>query len=365
MHLQCCRWRVELLSIALIFVDDLSEKDMREKTSEIRNFMLSMCRSKARNVATKTARHFGISKQAASRHLHALEENGMVSSSGRGNTKASWIIPLIEKSWEFSLAGLREDVVWLENIAPLLANLPENVRDMWHYGVTEMVNNAIDHSEGAVLKVYFTRTALDVKIWINDDGEGIFHRIQRLGNLYDAREAILELAKGKFTTDPANHSGEGIFFTSRAFDSFTILSRTLYFSHQAESDDWLVDGDKDSPGTRVHLKLDNDCRRTLSSVYSQFAEPDEFTFSKTIVPVRLARHEGEKLVSRSQAKRLVSRFEKFKTVVLDFTGVEEIGQAFADEIFRVFASSHPEVSLIPFDTSTEVQQMIVRAIAGK
>lgn len=256
-------------------------------------------------------------------------------------------------------------MVWLENLAPILADLPETVRDMWHYGVTEMVNNAIDHSEGTVLKIYFARSALDVEVWINDDGEGIFHRIQRLANLYDAREAILELAKGKFTTDPANHSGEGIFFTSRAFDSFAILSRTLYFSHQAERDDWLIDDDKDIPGTKVLLKLDNDCQRTLSSIYAQFAEPDEFTFSKTIVPVRLARHEGEKLVSRSQAKRLVSRFEKFKTVVLDFTGVEEIGQAFADEIFRVFASSHTEVSLIPVQAAAEVQQMILRALAVK
>ena len=287
----------------------------------------------------------------------------MIRSSGRGNVKASWLIPLVQKLWEFPLDGLREDIVWKEKLAPLLSDLPENVRDMWHYGITEMINNAIDHSEGTALAVHFTRTALDVEVLIDDNGEGIFHRIQRLANLYDPREAILELSKGKFTTDPANHSGEGIFFTSRAFDSFIIMSRTLYFSHKAEQDDWLIDDDRDIPGTRVALKLDNDSQRTLNSVYAQFAEPDEFTFSKTIVPVRLARHEGEKLVSRSQAKRLVFRFEKFQTVVLDFTGVEEIGQSFADEIFRVFALSHPTVELIPIHVTAEVQQMIVRALA--
>lgn len=337
---------------------------MRQQTSDIRNFMLHLCQNKARNVAADTARYFNISKQAASRHLHALENSGLISSSGRGNTKVSELASLIQKSWNFPLAGLREDVVWLENISPLLSDLPENVRNTWHYGITEMVNNAIDHSEGTTLTIHFIRTAINVAVWIIDDGEGIFHRIQRLAKLYDAREAILELAKGKFTTDPANHSGEGIFFTSRAFDVFTILSRTLYFSHQAERDDWLIDDDEDVSGTRVHMKLDNDCTRTLNSIYSEFAEPDEFTFSKTIVPVRLARHEGETLVSRSQAKRLVSRFEKFKTVVLDFSGVEIIGQAFADEIFRVFANSHPSVSLIPLNASTEVQQMIFRALAA-
>lgn len=338
---------------------------MKERTAEIRNFLLRLCQNKARNVATEAAKHFGISKQAASRHLHALEREGLISSIGKGNIKVSQIAPLVKKSWIFSLKGLHEDVVWRENISPLLSDLPQNVRDIWHYGATEMINNAIDHSEGTNLSIDFVRNALETKISINDDGEGIFHRIQRLGNLYDSREAILELAKGKFTTDPANHSGEGIFFTSRAFDFFAILSRTLYFSHQTEQDDWLIDHDSDIPGTRVILKLDNECKRTLTSVYSEFTEPDEFSFSKTVVPVRLAHYEGEKLISRSQAKRLVSRFEKFKTVILDFSGVEEIGQAFADEIFRVFASAHPEVSLIPIHTSIEVQQMIMRALAVK
>lgn len=327
--------------------------------------MLQLCRSKYRNVAAETARHFGISKQAASRHLNALEENNLVASEGKGNAKYSWNIPLTVHSWTFPLAGLREDVVWRENLSQLIADLPVNVRDMWHYGVTEMVNNAIDHSEGTTLTIHFSRTGLDTEVWIIDDGEGIFHRIQRMLGLYDARESILELAKGKLTTDPANHTGEGIFFTSRTFDLFTIMSRTLYFSHQAEHDDWLIDYESDVPGTKVFLRLANDCQRTLTAVYDEFAEPDEHSFNKTIVPVRLARHEGEKLVSRSQAKRVMARVERFKTVVLDFTGVEEIGQAFADEIFRVFATSHPGVSLIPVHVTTEVQQMIVRALAVK
>lgn len=341
------------------------DENMRKQTVEIRDFILRMCRNKAKNVAAETARHFDISKQAAGRHLQFLETSRMIQSSGRGNGKVSWLAPLETRSWKFPLAGLKEDIVWRENLASLISDLPDNVKNMWHYGVTEMVNNAIDHSEGNELTISYDRTALDIEITIKDDGEGIFHRIQRLGNLYDPREAILELAKGKFTTDPANHTGEGIFFSSRSFDSFVIISRNLLFSHQAEEDDWLIDNDRDFPGTVVILKLDNNSTRTLDSVYAQFAPPDEFTFSKTIVPVRLARHEGENLVSRSQAKRLVSRFEKFKTVVLDFAGVEQIGQGFADEIFRVFASSHTEVELIPIHASVDVQQMIIRATSAR
>jgi hypothetical protein len=79
--------------------------------------------------------------------------------------------------------------------------------------------------------------------------------------------------------------------------------------------------------------------------------------------VKLAQHEGENLVSRSQAKRLVRRFERFHTIVLDFDGVAEIGQAFADELFRVFTVAHPTVAMIPMNTSREVQAMIDRVSA--
>lgn len=338
---------------------------MRERTKLIRDYLLDLCRTKTTGAASEAASYFGITKQSAAKHLLALEAEGLIASTGTGKAKSSILAVTKKQSWKFNIEGLSEDIVWREQLEPLMHDLPENARDIWHYGVTEMINNAVDHSEGTEVIIDLEQTALDTSVLISDNGEGIFHRIQRLVGLYDPRESILELSKGKLTTDPANHSGEGIFFTSRVFDAFFILSRTLYFSHQAEQDDWLIDNDGDMPGTSVRLKLANNCERTLKSVMDDYAEPDEFTFSKTKVPVRLARHEGEKLVSRSQAKRLVARFEKFKTVMLDFDGVEEIGQGFADEIFRVFANSHPEVKLTPVNVTVDVSQMINRALATK
>jgi hypothetical protein len=69
------------------------------------------------------------------------------------------------------------------------------------------------------------------------------------------------------------------------------------------------------------------------------------------------------LVSRSQAKRLLARFEVFREVILDFAGVASIGQAFADEVFRVFQNAHPEVHLRIMHASEEVLRMINRAKA--
>ena len=312
-------------------------------------------------MASMAAAHFGITKQSAAKHLRTLELEGLIVSEGSTKAKVSVLAVLKKQSWKFQRAGLREDVVWRENLEPLIADIHSNARNIWHYGVTEMINNAVDHSEGTEVVVDIERTALDTTVRISDNGEGIFHRIQRLVGLYDPRESILELSKGKLTTDPANHSGEGIFFTSRVFDVFTILSRTLYFSHMAEKDDWLIDYDEDVPGTIVRLKLSNNCERTLKSVMDYYAEPNEFTFSKTTVPVRLARHEGESLVSRSQAKRLLARVDRFSIVIFDFATVESIGQAFADEIFRVFERAHPNIKLVAINTSKSIDQMINRA----
>ena len=81
-------------------------------------------------------------------------------------------------------------------------------------------------------------------------------------------------------------------------------------------------------------------------------------FRKTHVPVKLGLYPGESLVSRSQAKRVLARFDEFSEVCLDFSGVEDIGQPFADEIFRVFRNAHPEIRFSTIGTNPSVQKMI-------
>ncbi|WP_081980634.1 STAS-like domain-containing protein [Neosynechococcus sphagnicola] len=57
----------------------------------------------------------------------------------------------------------------------------------------------------------------------------------------------------------------------------------------------------------------------------------------------------------------MARVDKFKVVVFDFSGEEAIGQAFADEVFRVFRRQHPEMEIISLNTNKDVAQMISRA----
>jgi hypothetical protein len=80
-----------------------------------------------------------------------------------------------------------------------------------------------------------------------------------------------------------------------------------------------------------------------------------------VIGVYETHSDAGQLVTRSQAKRLHQRVDRFRRVGLDFAGVELIGQGFADEVFRVFANSHPEVALSAIDAVPAVHAMIVRA----
>lgn len=107
----------------------------------------------------------------------------------------------------------------------------------------------------------------------------------------------------------------------------------------------------------ITMSISTNANWTTREIYDRYQNED-IGFRKTHVPVKLGKYPGEQLVSRSQAKRVLSRFEKFSEVLLDFDGVPEIGQPFADEIFRVFKNSHPGVNVIAIRTSAAVASMI-------
>ena len=335
---------------------------MNTDNRALRKRALLLADAGGKNLVTAIAKEFQMSRQSAHRHLMQLVKAGELIPIGATKARIYQLAALQHQADTFDRQGLAEDQVWRSTCLPVMQWLPENVRDIWHYGMTEMINNAIDHSGGARVTVGIKQNALYTRAWVADDGEGIFLKIQRALKLYDPRESILELAKGKLTTDPINHTGQGIFFSSKMFDAFDIRSGNLHFMHDVGDPDFLLEHPKDAPGTIVFMQLENDSPRAMKEVFDRFAEPDEFTFDKTVVPVKLAQHEGEKLVSRSQAKRLTLRFDRFRTVILDFDGVETIGQAFADEVFRVFQTAHPEITMLPIRMTPDVEGMMKRAL---
>lgn len=308
---------------------------------------------------------FGISRAAANRYIQKLETEGWIARSGPSTHPVFSPGYMRRLTKYYALQGLEEHVAWESDFKPYLTLSP-NVQNIVSHGFTEMMNNAIDHSAGDSVFVFCNQDEHQIILIISDNGIGIFQKIAKSLNLPDLRQAIFELAKGKLTTDPTKHSGEGVFFTSRMFDSFEIDANDLQFKHHDNSPkDWLHEAKSIfTEGTTVFMSIAIKSQRTVAEVYAQFTNaPEDADFSKTIVPMKLATFGDEQLVSRSQAKRLIARFDRFKTVILDFDGVQEIGQAFADELFRVYGKAHPDVELLPKNMTVQVERMWLRAVS--
>lgn len=337
---------------------------IRKSSEEIREFILDLVDKRKTKIIPSAMAEFKISRQAVFLHIQSLIKEGKLIHTGRG----VYELKLLEEwSKTFSVsAGTGEDVIWRDEIKPRISNLSGNAFNIWQYGFTEMFNNVLDHSGSGSVYVWIRKTALSTEITVADRGVGIFNKIKNAMNLLDERHVVMELTKGKLTTDPQRHSGEGIFFTSRMFDKFDILSGEVFLSHSYSDDqDWILQSVNNHTGTWVAMNLKNNTERTTREIFDRFSSNDgDYGFTKTVVPVELARYGNEKLISRSQAKRLLERIDRFKTVIFDFKGVETIGQAFADEVFRVFANEHPDIRIIDVNANDEVKKMIKRAIAN-
>ncbi len=339
---------------------------MKRKTKEIRDFILDRVEASSNDLSREVVDKFGITRQAVSKNIRTLMSEGLIYYEGTTKNRQYFLKTLSKIRLSIDISDKSEEnQIWVQKVAPHLNDLKENVRGICHHGFTEMMNNVIDHSGSPKADILVKQTARTIEMTIRDYGVGIWRNLQNKLQLSDARHAILELAKGKLTTDSENHTGEGIFFTSRMFDRFLLESDDLSFCcFQDIEGEMLFDTQKKQriDGTLVFMSIGLDSEKTTRKVFDMFtSEFDDYGFTRTQLAIELAKYEGDHLVSRSQAKRILSRLNEFKEVVLDFRGITQIGQAFSDEIFRVFRNEHPEVLLVPVNKSEEVEKMIKRA----
>ncbi len=314
-----------------------------------------------------------ITPQAVHKHLNTLIKEGVILKQGSSRKTSYYILNSAESiqahktslfSKTFTNIDLQEDQIFREikSQIPYLHELPQNIEKILHYAFTEMMNNAIDHSQSKVIQVIFSIQASVLTFSIDDKGIGIFENIQKKKKLKDEMEAIQELLKGKQTTQPDRHSGEGIFFTSKISDLFFIRShkKTLTFNNAIH--DIFIQDSPQKKGTLVHFEINKNSAKNLNDIWEQYTG-EEFEFNKSLVTVKLFK-EGTDFISRSQAKRILSNLDSFKKIVLDFKGVETVGQGFADEVFRVFQNQHPEIEITPLHMHENVEFMVKRALAN-
>lgn len=333
----------------------------RAGTQAIEEFILNNVKEQPARISRLTAEQFGISRQTANQHLLKLVKEGQLEATGNTKARNYQLTTLLTHYDDIAVTPmLEEHVTWRQIIAPYLSNIQDNVLGICQHGFTEMVNNVVSHSNARHIKVVVQRNPVLVTLQVGDDGIGVFRKIQQAFGYDDPRQALLELSKGKLTSDPDRHTGEGIFFTSKMFDTFSIWSGRLFYARRKEGDDWLIEVEDrhNYAGTLIDMGVHPQSARTTKEVFDQYASGDDREFSRTHVPILLAKYGKEQLLSRSQARRVLARFERFKEVMLDFQGVETIGQAFADEIFRVYRREHSEIEIKWLNTSSEIDQMI-------
>jgi anti-sigma regulatory factor (Ser/Thr protein kinase) len=303
----------------------------------------------------------GITRQAVSLHLRRLLADGEIFKTG--STRAARYFPResaapeLRMKRDLALALLDESAVYKEVAITLtLTRLPANVESIVHYAFTEMLNNAIEHSMADRCTIEVCLNATRLSFSVRDSGIGVFHSIAGKFALRDEHAAMIELVKGKTTTKPDAHSGEGIFFVSRSADRFALRSHRLQIEWDRYRDDVFVSEPRFLKGTLVEFEILIDSRRQLEQVFHEFApEEYDYQFEKTRVLVKLLQRE---YVSRSEAKRLLHNLDKFSEIELDLRDVTRVGQGFADEIFRVFASAHPAIVIRTVNAGKAIETMI-------
>lgn len=247
------------------------------------------------------------------------------------------------------------------NQTRIYRSLKDNVRSIFNYAFSEMLNNAIEHSGSKMISVKVFISKKDLVFIVEDRGVGVFINIKEKKKLKSELEAIQDLLKGKTTTQPRLHSGEGIFFTSKAADLFLLESFGLRLRIDNKIKDLFVDILKSKfEGTRVSFTVALGTSVHLADIFRKYqTNQDTMAFDKTEVKIKLFTM-GTVHVSRSQARRVLHDLNKFRSIVLDFDKVPTVGQGFADEIFRVYQSRHPEVKIIPVNMNEAVEFMINR-----
>jgi len=201
----------------------------RSQTIRIRQFIIDNVDDHPTEIVRIAATKFSLARQSIQAHISALIGEGAVEATGNTRSRRYSLRPIKSFSIILETQGLQEDIPWRDTIRPQLDGLPQNVIDIAEYGFLEMLNNVIDHSNSSKVWISLTSTLAGITVSINDIGIGIFRKIMTEFKLPDEVSAIWELVKGKLTTDPKRHSGEGVFFTSRMCDYFSLLSGSLFF----------------------------------------------------------------------------------------------------------------------------------------
>ncbi|MDF1827639.1 MAG: DUF4325 domain-containing protein [Legionellaceae bacterium] len=336
---------------------------MQTQADKIKSFILNHVAQHAHDIVSYSMAEFAVSRTTVLRHIQYLIKQKKITKTGRTKQITYTLTAALNKQLSIHLdKNFDEFEFFSEHFSQLLLqNLNQHAYAICEYVITELLNNCKDHSKGSKATI---STHLEGDVFhcvIDDNGEGLFKSIEASSSFSDVRDIIFELSKGKLTRDPINHTGEGLFFSSRAVDRFSIVANDYQFMRDNLEYDWTFCQAAYANGTRVMFEINKNTERQLDALFKGYTE--DFSFNKTDILVDLSQHYGERLISRSQAKRVCRRLENFTHITLDFKKIEAVGQGFVDQLFRVYQRESPNLVINYIHANESVDYMIKRCLA--
>ena len=333
-----------------------------DKKRDIILYILNKIEQNDKSISKSVSENFSINQNTVHTYINELVNENIIRRIKRGTYEL--VTTKNEYSFNIKEENIKSDVyIYSHYIEGFIKETGENVKKIWIYVLSEMLNNVLEHSEAEKLRVTIEKNYLNTKVIFWDDGIGIFNKIKNYFDYDEIDEAVYELFKGKLTTDKKNHSGEGIFFSSRIMDKFVIVSSNKVFSSNKYDDNMFVNLlDDEFDGTCVLMELSNFSNKKMSDVFSAYTD-EVGDFTKTSIPMKNIFDASP--ISRSQAKRVCDRLDNFKEVVFDFSDIEWMGQGFAHQVFVVFSNQNPKIKLIPINMNDDVKKMYNHVMIGK
>ncbi len=328
---------------------------------KIKQFILNNLSLHQKDIIYTAINQFGISRQAALKHMNALIEDNKVMAYGRTRDRRYKLIPQVNfnktlpiDSNYFSYESIQN------NILMHLEPLSKNIFQICEYAIEALVNNIAEHANASNLYVKLFLTYSDLHIIISDNGSGLFENIKSKLDLSTIQLAALEIAKGQVTSNPFDYSGEALNTIFHLFDRVKIDSSGFGIIYDSNNNHWEINYSKQKNGTRVHLQINPNSNRTCDKTFQKLFKKQKQSFR---IPLILLKEPNKKsLHSKLHAKSIFWNINYLQEIKFDFYRIDLIGPAFADELVRQSRSINRDVIIGWVNYNNTVDLLMKRAL---
>ena len=330
-------------------------------SGKIKQFILNNIPLHQKDIIYTAVNQFGISRQAALKHMNALIDNNMVMAYGKTRDRRYKLIPQVNYNKIIPIDSdfILHDVLQ-ENFLIHLESLPKNIFQICEYSIEALVNNIVEHSQASNLYVKLFLTYSDLNIIISDNGSGLLDNIRSKLDLEIVELAALELAKGQITTNLLKNSGEALNTIFHLFDKVEVDSSGYGIVYLSNREQWDIKYSTQKQGTRVHLQINPNSNRTCDKIFQKLFNKKEQCIR---LPISLLKGpKKNSLISKQQAKNIFWNIGSINTIQFDFYNIDLIGPAFADELVRQSISINSDVSIEWINANDTIDLLMKRAL---